>query len=581
MKKRFNTKSLLLSLMSVMILGTFIIAAIGSFINTEMLSVVEIGPTEYLGNGVYQRRTNFHYLFDKLEAGTIDDKGRWHGKFYQQYTGVVGTNTIEEGNMVHGYKHGTFKLTRGNISNPIEVKYICYDMGKAVDCEKSAQTEAGDTSSFEILTNKYPRFLLELNLWGFENEYIKAYLDTLDEVMNGYEFNEDEYVGYYSDATWELEETPYDSIITFNSDLSVIQGLDMARNGEFRLAVIDRFQANDSGTFHRVQKTYPGYLDMLNEYFAVNTEDFESYCSVFDSLMHSYGTLNKQDPFYIDTLDMRMFRAFEFIYEDSTKSAALTFRNTNPSFIRDKIDSYLTNLPDNKSITENKNVKEVNIAVVQTILMYYAQGDILQEVANEAYMRKHSLIYYPVVTTSLGEIYSLTSAQVGGNVFDDGGDEGTIHGITWATTYNPTTNDHIISAGTGIGQFSITLTNLDPEITYYARAYATNSVGTAYGNCIKISTNATGLTDLENKIPDFSVYPNPNSGKFTFRMNSNPESIVTLKLVNSSGQEIEVRKVEPSVNHTEQFDVSNLNKGIYLLIITLDQFQKSEKIMVQ
>ena len=47
-----------------------------------------------------------------------------------------------------------------------------------------------------------------------------------------------------------------------------------------------------------------------------------------------------------------------------------------------------------------------------------------------------------------------------------------------------------------------------------------------------------------------------------------------------NGQVIETREVEPSVDHTEQFDISHFSKGIYHLVISSDKFQKSEKIVV-
>ena len=43
--------------------------------------------------------------------------------------------------------------------------------------------------------------------------------------------------------------------------------------------------------------------------------------------------------------------------------------------------------------------------------------------------------------------------------------------------------------GSGIGTFSSSLTGLSSNITYYARAYATNSAGTGYGNEVTFTTS--------------------------------------------------------------------------------------------
>ena len=76
----------------------------------------------------------------------------------------------------------------------------------------------------------------------------------------------------------------------------------------------------------------------------------------------------------------------------------------------------------------------------------------------------------------------------------------------------------------------------------------------------------------------YNIFPNPNTGIFSFRIDSNPLDKLTLRLINSIGQTIEVRQAE---NVTEDFDISHLSKGVYHLVISSDDYQKSEKIMVR
>lgn len=89
----------------------------------------------------------------------------------------------------------------------------------------------------------------------------------------------------------------------------------------------------------------------------------------------------------------------------------------------------------------------------------------------------------PVITTNAITSISTTSAVSGGNITSDGGAAVTVRGICWDITSGPTialatkTID-----GSGIGNFTSTLTGLTIGTTYYVRAYATNGVGTAYGN---------------------------------------------------------------------------------------------------
>jgi hypothetical protein len=75
-----------------------------------------------------------------------------------------------------------------------------------------------------------------------------------------------------------------------------------------------------------------------------------------------------------------------------------------------------------------------------------------------------------------------TTAKVFAKVNTDGGSPVTARGVCWSTFSDPTTaNDHT-SDGSGLGEYTSSLSGLTPDTLYYVRAYATNSSGTAYGN---------------------------------------------------------------------------------------------------
>ena len=100
-----------------------------------------------------------------------------------------------------------------------------------------------------------------------------------------------------------------------------------------------------------------------------------------------------------------------------------------------------------------------------------------------------------LVTTSKAKNISYFSAKIGGNVIDDGGAEITERGVVYATTQNPTTADTKVTNGSGIGAFTCNLTDLQNETTYYARAYAINEKGIAYGEEVSFTTKER---DYEN-----------------------------------------------------------------------------------
>ena len=94
----------------------------------------------------------------------------------------------------------------------------------------------------------------------------------------------------------------------------------------------------------------------------------------------------------------------------------------------------------------------------------------------------------PTVTTSSATNVTTTTATCGGNVTDDGGATVTARGVCWSTSPNPTVSDSHTTNGTGTGNFTSSITGLNPNTTYYVRAYATNSVGTGYGNEVTLLT---------------------------------------------------------------------------------------------
>lgn len=96
----------------------------------------------------------------------------------------------------------------------------------------------------------------------------------------------------------------------------------------------------------------------------------------------------------------------------------------------------------------------------------------------------------PTLTTSSISNKTSTTATAGGTITSDGGAVIIERGVCWATTPNPTILNYRTSDGIGIGTFISNITGLTPSNSYYARAYATNSVGTAYGNEMSFSTNS-------------------------------------------------------------------------------------------
>jgi uncharacterized protein (TIGR02145 family) len=115
-------------------------------------------------------------------------------------------------------------------------------------------------------------------------------------------------------------------------------------------------------------------------------------------------------------------------------------------------------------------------------------------------------IQLPLITTTTTSDVKQTTAISGGNITSDGGDNITARGIVWSTAQNPTIAlTTKTSDGTGTGSFTSNILNLSPVTTYYVRAFATNSVGTAYGDELQFTTtdgrdNTTAVVDVTNPV---------------------------------------------------------------------------------
>jgi len=118
----------------------------------------------------------------------------------------------------------------------------------------------------------------------------------------------------------------------------------------------------------------------------------------------------------------------------------------------------------------------------------------------------------PVLTTT--EISSITqnTAISGGNITSESGGTVTARGICWGTLINPTITNSKTTNGTGPGSFVSTLTGLLPATVYYVRSYATNIVGTSYGNGISFTTASVSVAVVTTSAASLITQTTATSG---------------------------------------------------------------------
>ena len=121
------------------------------------------------------------------------------------------------------------------------------------------------------------------------------------------------------------------------------------------------------------------------------------------------------------------------------------------------------------------------------------------------YANSAILVTLPTISTSNISATTTNSASSGGNITSDGAAAVTARGVCWSTSSNPTINNSKTTDGSGIGSFTSSITGLSVNTTYYVKAYATNSAGTAYGNEISFTTSAIAndcgtVTDIDGNV---------------------------------------------------------------------------------
>jgi chitodextrinase/C1A family cysteine protease len=104
----------------------------------------------------------------------------------------------------------------------------------------------------------------------------------------------------------------------------------------------------------------------------------------------------------------------------------------------------------------------------------------------------------PTVTTNAISSISTISAIGGGEITSNGGATITASGIVYSTSQNPTLSSGSVlstSPVTTTGSYSLTMSGLSENTTYYVRAYATNSAGTSYGSQVSFITSSNPDTE--------------------------------------------------------------------------------------
>ena len=181
----------------------------------------------------------------------------------------------------------------------------------------------------------------------------------------------------------------------------------------------------------------------------------------------------------------------------------------------------------------------------------------------------------PQVSTQAVTNISRTAgkATFNGTIIDEGEPNYTERGFVYATTHNPMVDSDtkVVASGKGRGEFVANATDLVVGNTYYVRAYATNTQGTAYGEEVVADFKA-----IPPQVTTVSVEFKSNTSAYFIGMITNvgdPEyterGFIYAKIQNPTLDDASVTKVIVAKTSSAQFEkqVTNANWGNHLWYI--------------
>ena len=126
----------------------------------------------------------------------------------------------------------------------------------------------------------------------------------------------------------------------------------------------------------------------------------------------------------------------------------------------------------------------------RSLIMSVIASSILLQNCQQAPAKEELPKIPPVVLTGQVRHIDDYSVAITAEVTTDGNAQVSERGIVYGTAPNLTAANDKVTGGTGTGPFEVTLANLSPGTSYYFKAYAINSAGTAYGTESTFSMSA-------------------------------------------------------------------------------------------
>jgi hypothetical protein len=595
-------------LASIMVLGIFAWMAIASLGpldlgEAEPKKLVDISYHEYSERPKYQEITfNTVFTGDSIieeKRGFRDDEGRWHDSiqiirqvFDSKYPHQPPRHKeVEKGVYVNGMRHGKFTREFYEDGKWIRSIEMTFHMGELIITRPTyGKLSKNDLSAFSLLNDRYLWFLYAFHYMDIGDELVEPYMNALeDEIrLEGFdplEWNDeqlwffDEAYDMAIDALSEYEN--YEKLINYHNLITAEEAMDIIRGNEFRLAVLDRYYSGANSTYEVLATKYPGYTDLM---FQAETEEglFETFCGLFDTQMDGLEPLDQEDPFFVDSLDQRMaVTLFAIMFSD--KSIFDLYREARELALAGKYFKYhkLTAKFRKMALKDDIEMRpeDFGFIVFYRFMLDFQKGDLVRRAIRDKFFK--NCVKPALVTTYIPDGISGSALSIAGFVIEDGGADVTERGIVWGNIYNPTKDENVILSGSGKGEFTVSLSDLEEGKTYYARAYAINSLGISYGNVVQFmgTGGTTSIPVYENMIDFFRVFPVP--AKDLLRVNLENSGTATIKLINMNGQVVRDHIVKETSEKEIIISTEGLPSGFYIVRINYAGQSATKKVVIE
>ncbi len=254
-------------------------------------------------------------------------------------------------------------------------------------------------------------------------------------------------------------------------------------------------------------------------YYVTITDDVE--CELYDSV-------------YVDTTSAVQYLTTTAATSITTTTATLNADIKPPSggFIFGLEFELGTTTSYNNIVSSNPNYTNTNSSVTgaasglsPSTLYHYrikgTDGSTTYYGADETFTTAAATAPTVVMGAPFTNISSAAAENTNNEVTSDGGSAVTERGMVYATSPNPSISDNKKNSSGQIGQYDIALLGLSSATTYYARAFASNNVGTSYSLVSESFTTESGNQAIIDSVvldtdPQYVVvYFTPGDGQGT------------------------------------------------------------------